>query len=1013
MKFNISFTIGGIIDSLGKQYFFQTENMPVSSDFSNLPESIVSFSAIDSVLDIHSPVATTGGGTIVLPRRVYGSNGTWINLDEIFGGVLPQQTATRLSGSILSTDTSISFAGTLIAGQYYHIGTETVYVSSVSYSTAVITRGRCETIAQPHYANPELAQYPVVSSFPYAWNSRPIVIYLGQNVWRRGFITGVPSIGNETVTLSWVPLEARVSDTPPNALSSPSAGLHDSHYVSVPIHIPQMALINAEVAMGQYDTSTKTYTMYTDTFDPTYYQNWDNLVMLPTNRIPDYSMEGVPGSLIGLKVFDYDNPNSFGYIKTGTKISSTSYILDCYGLSGRTGTINLAVAGGGSFFITPAIGTLGATITPSTIRDALNAYNSNRPDGAIHTPYYYDPIASLTYSSSHWSITSRAGNYQTIPFIDFGTEPNVLYKSLYLGLIWSETIDDYWTENDSLYDAIFTAENFYFFRKDGCDISFCDGDITSGLKNEYPNYRERFRDGYWQSSSAFIARYPLRCATGEIDITAGQGNIKSHVTFMTWKFPNDTFGPSSANILQADRWWELGERYICLDTTLGTGTFTAQCNWREPHSDKNFECSLFLTYVDYDASYGYRYEVRVNSAGLIPPGIGDWNGYRAKIKRAPITPIRPDGENILDVLTSVDGSGGTYGSISAGLGIPESQINVDSFLRQSCYQLGVQSCELNLTESTVTDVISPYLFLSCTAVAGKFTGTNYQLFRVPLTPPCADDVVLHITDDDIIGTPNSTMEYNIATNYKITVHQEGHTGAAPRDIEYSATDVDACQIFGQGLTLEIDLRSAFFEHYNPESEIKSALARMVETYGKPQRLWEITIPFEIGYGLSIGDVISLSSSWVYGKTVGRGVADEMARIIAVTQDPFGGTTTIQALVAWKQSAGYAPSVQHYQQSGSFISFDVDKHQQTDPTGALHDVDYFRVGATVRVRSNDNTDTTYTISAITKDVSADKDRIQLNTSCSYTGRPLVFEQVTTYETIPKTTHQFILGTSYVI
>lgn len=1006
MKQNLFIYIGGIIDSLGKIYTFGTEDFDASNTEVAVPNSIISFSSFDSVLDIHSPVATSGGGSIVLPRRVHRSNGRWLFLDEIFGGVLPERTAPRLTSTISSVQTTFTASGTVTDG-YYHIGTECVRISG-----STMYRGQCGTYAQPHYANADLSQYPVLSTFPYAWNSRPITIFLDNVVWRRGYLTGVPVIGEETITLSWVPIEARVSDTPPNALVSPQAGLHANHFVSVPLHIPQIVIVNNEVAMGQYNTSDKTYTIY----QGDYYQSWDNLVMLPTNASPDYSLEGKPGSLTGLRVFNYNNPSEFGFIKTGSKTSNTLYELDCYGLTGVSGTINLAVAGGGSFFLTPAIGTVGSTITPTTIQTALNTYNSNRPNGAIHSNYLYDPIASLTFSNAFsWSVVSRAGSTQTIPFVDYGPEPNTLNKSLYWGLIWSETSPEYWTENNSLYDAIHDAENFYYFKKDCCDISFRDGDIRAGLKDEYSNWRERIRDGYWNSSAPFISRYPLRCASGEIDITAGQTNIKSHVTFSSWKFPYSTYGGSSVNILQADRWWELGERYICLNNTLGTGSFTAQCTWREPHSTQSFECNLTFIYVDYNSNYGYRYEVRPDFSSVVPPGIGDWNGYRASFKRAPVTPYRSDDQNILDLLTTVDGQGGTYSTISAGLGIPEAQINVQSFGRQNCYQLGIQTCQMDLTEQSVTDAISPYLFLSCTAIAGKFTGTNYQIFRVPLTPPCLADVVLHLTDDDIIGTPSSSMEYNIATNYKITVHYTGHTGAAPKDVDFYATDVDACQIFGQGLTLEIDLRGAVFEWgINPEDAIKSALARMVDTYGKPQRLWQITVPFEIGYKLNIGDVISLSSDWVYGKTVGRGVADEMARIISVTQDMFGGTTTIQAIVAWKESAGYAPSVQYYHSANSnFTSFEVPFHQQTDPTGALHDVDYFRVGATVRCRSNDNTSNEFTISAITKNYTSTTDLITLSSSCSYYRRPLVFEQVSTYSTKPVTTHQFILGTSYMI
>lgn len=1017
MRQNISFSVGGIIDSDGKQYRFCAEQTPYSfTGYTKIEKSIISFGSFDTTLDLHCPVATTGGGSIVLPRRVYQANGKWLKLDELFGGVFPLRTAARLDYEISSVDDACYIeSGDEFIDGYYHIGTEAVYIHyDEGEDVYYLTRGVGGTIAQPHYANQELSQFPVVSAFPYAWNSRPITIFIDRAVWRRGYLTGVPVIGNDTVTLSWVPLEARVSDTPPNALTSPTSRLHSNHYVSVPLRIPQVVIVNTVTAMGQYDTSTKIYSIYNDTWDPTYYQNFDNLIMLPAATYePDYNIEGTRGSLTGFKVFDYDNPSSFGFIKSGNKQNSTTYYLDCYGLTGRTGTINLAVAGGGRFFITSAVGEVGNTITADSITTVLNNYNANRPVGARHTSWAYDPVASLTYSAPTWFISSRAGDYQTIPMSDYRDPSDGLYQSLYWGLIWSETNNEYWPDEDgdSLYDAIHEAENFHFFKVDGCDISYAFGDIRTGLKDEYQNWRERTRDGYWNSSAPFISRYPLRCATGSVDITAGQGNIKSHATFSPWSFPSPAFGETTVNILQAERWWELGERYLCLASNLGGGTFTAQCTWREPHAEEAFECELVLTYVDYNSNYGYRYEVRPVYSGLVPPGIGDWNGYHAVIKRAPITPYQSDWENILNLLEAVDGRGGTYGSISAGLAIPEEWINVSSFQQQNCTSLGVSSCRMNITEASVTEAITPYLLMSCTAIAGKFTGSNYQIFRIPLTPPCADDVVLHIADDLLVGEPTSSIEYNIATNYKIMTHQPGHTGAAPRDVDFVATDVDACQIFGQGLMLELDLRDAVFEWSADIEEIlKSSLARMVDTYGKPQRLWQLTVPFDVGYKLNVGDVISLSSDWVYGKTIGRGVEDEMARIIAVTQDYMGGTTTIQALVAWKDSAGYAPSVQYYS-SSNFSSMTVPAHVQTDPTGALHDVDYFRVGATIRTVVSIGTQETYTITGITK--GGAQDAITFTPSCTYLNRPLVFEQVTTYADLPKTTHQFILGTSYMI
>lgn len=964
MRHTIDVVISGI------PYTFRSDgNSTLSSGNTLIRNSIISIGAISSQIDIRQPIATTGGSTIVFPRVLYDKT----SIETIFGGVLPPAgTSARLLKTLTSSATSAQMTG-VSAGNYYHIGTECIYVSSVSGTSATIQRGQRDTFKQAHYCNPELAQYPFVMSYPYAWVSRYLQIFFDGEIWMKGFITGMPVFSDETVTIPWAPMDSRVSDTPPNALTSTSARLHSKHYVSTPLRMPMVTEIDSPISVGTLANGNQ-YTV-------SWGEEWQRYVFID----PIYSTE-LLGSPSAPTMTDSQDKTAR---ITAFSVSNGVYTVS---LSQTLANGQVSISGGGRICYSPEIASVGASITTENIFTGLTNYNNNKPQNPTSIEQL-DPMLCLI-------------KYRYIPCLvsKSGSRPNgILSSAAFWGLVWWETTNDDAEWQGDLLSLIARDE---YISSCGYRYSFSDRTLAvTGSGLNLSTEPQKRRNGLWNG----VSTYPLRAIGDGYDISCVySGGIRAHVTFFTCgeNWTNSNYYQPMTCIVAADKWWEFGEKYLVLDQLISYSgdAFRVNASWKEPTSDDIFETSMTLKYIaTFDG--GYRYEV-VEPPSKSVAGIGAWCGFEAVFTRSAQTIDEPPGYAMLDILTSIDGqSGDIYPTICAGLGIPLAHIDEGSFLFGDSPITAISGCIMDISDKTVTEAFQPYLLMSCTGIAMKRTwdGTRFNsvLRRFPLTAPNPQEVVISLTDDDFIGLPSSDISNDVVTLYHIITP----------DSEITATDVDACQIYGQGETLEIDLSLADFRQgINIKDEMQSVLAKMVEVYGKPQRRWRMTIPFSRGKNLCIGDCITVTSKYLYGNTPQRGVTGQMGRIVGVTQDIMGDTTSLEVICAWKSSAGYAPSFSAYLTSNT-NSVQIPLNEFTDPRGSLRDSDFFRVGAYVEMYTEEWNVTLLRISSITH--GSTYDTITFTSTITNRYQNLYFVQTSTYDTAPVTTGQFLIEESYMV
>lgn len=935
---------------------YLTEQVAVDND----PSTVISISSIGSQLDPHDAIATTGGGSITLVRRAYGM--TESRQPEIaFGGLFPPYDAPRVASTLTPTDTSLTVVGSmteLTVNTYIHIGVECLRITAVSGQTLTVARGQKYTTATAHYASVELGKLPVISTYPFAWVGRRIFILtvdrMGMVVkeWRQGCLTDSPRLEDDTVVLSWSPLEGLLT----NNLAAPTptqARLSAVHYYNSPVYIPSLFATSSQYLMaGSINTTNYSMTPSTSVdVSQTGIQYQTAAWSIPSDSCMRYDIgayECRAGVCSALWQVTPSNPPSSWAQSTAN--------FQMYGMTRGA-------------FVTVYGGYYGTGTTPAL--DGMLAYCSTALSGRPSpptSPYNVDPLCCMLPSTTANNTPIHIGSmfFSYIPWM--------------YGYLWTETYDP--GDGSTAPDGEYSQD---VWRK------MLQGELFSGNVIN-PEAKSRLvhpmtwvpaaRSGNWDR----IVRYPIRpprADNSDHRFVAYAGSpVIEHVT---WRFATADYP------MTASRWWELGEEYIMLEQSLGTGTFHAQGTWYEPQSADPYTCLLKLSYVSQYSSSAWLYHVDYVTQGCA--GVGDWGLDRAVFNRCNKTTGRP-WESLVNILESNGGSGGTYGDMAYGLAIPESSIDLDTFSAWDQTLIGVDYWVLDLTDQSPADAMRPILLLSGTAIAGHCLETGgYHLRRVNTGACLAAEVTAAFSDDDFIGLPSSSLESGIVTAYEITYKEDS----------YLASDIDACQIYGQGSTLSIDLSGAWYEDgVNVMDLLQSALQRCADIHGRPRRKWSFKLPFPKGEYLSIGDVISVTSKYLYGYGLGRGVTEAWARIVELDFDLMQDTVSVVALADWSSvhPAGYHPWAL-ITSTSSQTTFTLPTHSCTSPYSTLRDIDYFRAGATVRITLPDGSTASRTIS------SKSGTAITLSSGINTYGQPYLLEQTTTYSSAPITTRLFNL------
>lgn len=919
-------------------------------------DSIISFSALSSSIDIHAPLEASGGASITLPRRLWGE-GDERQPERVFGGVFAPFDAPRLSTTLSSTATSCTIVGDvsgIVVNRYIHIGTECLKITAVTASdtntkTITVSRGQYGSLSLPHYGNTELNQLPVVSSYPFAWVGRLVYLYHRkggiETLWRIGQLTDAPRLEDDTVVLNWAPLAGKLTDSLGGFLPS-VVNLSEYHYFSRSYKVPNL-FASTSVGVGGYYTNGSLSLSYNRDFEET------GCLFLTKNfcLTDDESMKAIIG---GQDVVCSDLSILSSY--TWAIVPFNAPVFENQPVFASLGNLQR---------LSLSYQTAGYKTLSDVFDDCLTEA-TNRPL-IPSSPSEIDPLCIVTPTGY---FTKIVGAF-----------------SWYYGHLYTVSIPP---DEDVIGWSTAVSEDFATPLPLRSPSRSSQGGSLSFHLPPVDNWASAAINSSWDG----LLRYPIRPSARGIDRSFKGSNPDLHLSqIVTWVDKTRVIQNLDPPLL-ADRWWEFGEEFILLNQSLGTGSFVAKANWTEPHTDKAFEAPLILSFVE-SGAYGYLYRCRFAA----PPyyaGIGDWGGARATFERSQLTPQAPESVGMIDILESIDGVGGTYGTLSRGLSIPEEWIDLDSFFSLDLSLSGLRGWVFDVTSEAVCDVILPALLLSGTGIAGKIINDSYKIARIPVTPPIAQESVLTVTDDDFIGLPKSSLEGGIITSY---VMKNGED-------EITFTDVDAVQVYGQGSALEVNIEGARWQQgTNIRNAMTAAFSRCIETHGKPFRKWVFTLPFAKAVNLTVGDVLTVTSSYLYGYGIERGVSSHLARITEIEHDIMNDVVNVTCLAARGNifTAGYHPWAL-ISSTSTQTTFSLPLHDCTPSYGTINDVSYFRVGASVAIYDALGNLNTRTISSISGN------SITLNSGIDTGGAVFLMEQTTLYNTSPQTYNLFEIGSN---
>lgn len=781
----------------------------------------------------------------------------------------------------------------IASGTMLHVGTEVVTTTAAWTSGSVsVARGQAGTQASPHRAQLSgyLARTIPVTLRPCYWVGRRVLVYVNGALWRECFIVDNPLISGNTISISMVGAENKVS------------------------------IEHTAGGVPPYSTTLYDLRPTSNYLGPTYQMQWWYYRPLTDHTLYDPPPTAITGTgLSHLTIYAPDAImlQSQYYWQAGGKTGNPRYIPIMYvGLSCPVSTPGGAshkewcrVAQMGTW--SEGYGDSGQTLSEIVLDDLtwetlLQLYPNNQVH--LSSVRFCESLVQVPYTTGddlRWWESEDSGEPVWLD-IDTANQMIRCKSRVYQGL-------RYPYRSQSFKMILLARQNL---GPDADRSLYSHTDIYTQMESQLVTYHYRGQNSDpgerdvmrpWEYGTYRIrpkgdAPQMLRCHTRSCACTA-----------WVWTFDNGS-SQWSIGCDIATKWWEMGDRAILTVAEIpikqGRIWDDVTISWVEPDGTELQATAEVKRWSSADLGSGYGYlirNVRMLPIGAGPcVGFGDWGQGAVTISRPMGLQFKPLSTIITSLLASGDGTTSREGDDqAAGFDLPLSGKHLASIAGISIP--GIESGWSYSPQGgmSINEYLQMALLVSGQILAGKLIDGVYLPRVVDAGRPAlgysADNwtAAVTLTDDDMIGLPSSgTIGGLVYTSYKITWG----------DKVYNIPDWLAADLLGGGDECEIDLTDVAIA---PQAQMTQIVHDLVDSlrdrFGTVRRQWTMRIPLEIGLHLAVGDVARVTSDHLISPTGEIGVSGALCRIMSIDHDFGAGVCTISATAWAEYGAVYAVS----------------------------------------------------------------------------------------------------------
>lgn len=895
--------------------------------------AICSIGTMSSTLDLVEPIVDSSPFSVELALDASNASNT---VRTIFSRD-PVKLGTLASSYTPTTTSMRIICSAALASQTICIGPASYNYTHSSFSSSVdvgtVTAHGVISSAQAQlgfqFYDDDLKIGPDVTMYPARWKGRLAYLYLQNDyfspswlLYRAGYIADNPHFGLQTLTLSIAPLDCKLRDH--NVSSTKSTPMHFARtysrsYLPSPLKSAYPALfgegyLDRGVSLPVSITSGGEVTLTSGS--ATYSQLYSSLQ--PVITTPSGAC------LFPTVTDDFATPQRPPFLWLNSQSYSEPKFL---GRSGSTAYINLTPSQTSLPTAIQVLPTWRWYLTAPTAPSYRIGSIFTRTQSRVQTPSTSanaEPIARIGTNTTAIAWPMHSLSVSTT-YAATGTP-----SQGWFGLLWMET-----AEKDD-----------YNIRQLGLMSTFLD--FFRSSVPDMPGYAVSCADSTlgWDALTATCDCYSMKLVSAtrtiqaaEYNVTGGRGDTRIGVCLGLQPLATSEV----YSIAQATDFWLRGEDYITLNQQVGSATQKLWLNvtWTEDADGAvEHQRRMRVQYDSYQASGVYRYKVLKQPKHC--PGIGDWFGHRATFE--------------IDTTISGESDGDLFSMYLLG------DNSMQGSLWLSSYQVDAMSLyQFPLTTPLVSEWIfadaeafddnfASMLSMSTSAMSFSVVG-GYKVCRVATGRALRSASAVAVSDDTIIDLPTASRDENIVSDYTLTMPEPYGS------ITYS--DAAAKMLYSSTSSIEVDLSQCEVAQLGSSSEVVQAmagtLANMVSILGYDRRQWSFSVPFEVGWSLAPGMLVTLTTSYTIGADATPPPSSTMCRVLDVEQDVVGQTTALRVIPV--QSGG-AP----YQRGCVVLDWDVANLKYTVDDASWISAGmtlYYANGLTVTVASVSNN--TFTIS----------------------------------------------------
>lgn len=882
------------VHSGGTDFVFLSGTWPFrSASLTQVPHAITSVGRMASTLDLVEPIVDSSPFSIDLALDATSTNGMTVR--DIFSRD-PIEIGS-LASDYLPTSTSVQIAcSASLSSQHVCIGTSVYYYTHSSYSSGIDTGTLATHVifsqgtAQGGYQyydstlkiGPKVTKYPArwkgLWAYLYVWNS---LFASSWKLYRAGYIADNPSFSLSGLTISFAPLDCKLRDHDISTTSSrpahfPAGDLSRNYLTGITPakpHIIGQGFISRGTSIPVTIADDGTIALTSGSYAYSMiYQSLQPVLTTPSGACM-YQLHGT----------EFATPLRPPFFWSPSINYSEPMILGRTGTTAKVQPSSTLTAKSSSIETLPTWRWMLASPSGVTNRCGVIATRNNTRTSSPSTAATAEPLAQMTIGSTGANVP-----VQTMQVRVNYTATSTPAQN-WFGLYWEETCEEPQVASlgvlSSFNDRLRTAYGMPYYAISCADSTLGWHDLVDA--SDCYSVKLVAPEEIIDAPESYVR------GTHRNDDGTGYAVGDAYVLCRLGMSPTN-YG-TVYTLASATAWWLRGEDYIALDrliTPSGKKTwFTA--TWTEdPEGAVTHERQLRLSYDSNPATGVYLY--KVVKAPRHCPGIGDWFGRQAVFLPDQRISGDTDGDLFAAYLLGDD-------AMQGSLWLYGGHVDVSSLYYFPLQNLVIREW-IFADAKTFDENFASLLAMSSSAMSFDFSGGDYRICRVATgrADKALTSSAMTLTDDVILTIPTASRDENVISDYGITLPEPYGT------VTYH--DAVVSQTYSSTSSIEVDLSECDITNIESQTDavrlMAGPLANMVSILGYDRRQWSFDIPFEVGWSLTPGALVRLTTRYTVGADVTPPPSGQLCRVLDVDQDPVGQVTSLRIIPVAGDGARY-------------------------------------------------------------------------------------------------------------